>query len=562
MNSRIRFATCTIICCLLLAMVASVATAVPFKIYDENGPSVPGTGGSSWEMTYVGAVVGDTCYIGQTYRGALLWGIEQVGSPRTALLQEAIGWSDTVLNFDDDPAPPGGSRTNWSKCSLPLGNYIYSTSGYNDLRRNSAWNVDSQVTTPQGSWAPDCICTDGTYIYATQGSAGHGSANGTNIIYKLSVNEGTNTLAEVARFSKVTTPATRFRGVSYYNGNLYVCNANSTTTTGGEVYSVDIGTGTFTLLASVKTAAANHYECVRYGDNIYMVGLNGNLYTLTLSGGVWSLTSTDLLPTSSDQAPNPTLNLYGIGVKGDGTNAKYAWVSHRAKPGSISGWFSKMSFWDLDPWGGTPANLSAPRKNGYPVYVQAVVTAQGAAGVDFWVENQERTMGAHVLWTGAMPALGKLVTIQAPPFSKSASGEKTLTPTAVTEGATADPEVEPVFVTNKSMGLATGGAGMANDGLLVTICGKVTNFNWTTSALSIDDGSRVPGEAAGVIGVKTLKADGTTLMDVTNIGMAMADPPSCYAKVTGIARLEKLTDGTIIRRIDARSTADIVITAL
>jgi len=199
----------------------------------------------------------------------------------------------------------------------------------------------------------------------------------------------------------------------------------------------------------VKTAAANHYECVRYGDKIYMVGLNGNLYTLTLSGGVWSLTSTDLLPTSSDQAPNPTLNLYGIGVKGDGTNAKYAWISHRAKPGSISGWFSKMSFWDLTPYTGTPSSLSGINRNGYPVYATAVVTAQGAAGVDFWVENQERTIGARVAWTGAMPAVGNLVTLSAV-LSKTTSGEKLLTPITggVVEGAAADGKGH-IFVNNE-----------------------------------------------------------------------------------------------------------------
>ena len=523
--------------------VAFFDISLPKKVYEEQR-----AGGSIY---YIGAVVGDTVYTGQINGIAQLWGDEQIGTPPTALL--AKGATETGIG-------------NYAKCSLPLGGYIYATNGYYGLRRAAAWEtltVEVGGQTPLLA-APDAICTDGTYIYATQGSkTGAVNAN-TNVIYKFAIDHsgpaGTLTLLNTWSFGD--NSSYRFRAISCYNNKLYVANHKP----GGQIYEVDPGTGAFTLLATQPTAIVSHYQVVRYGDQLFLVGLDCNLYTYTLSGGVWSLTST--FPTG--YTGDATYGLFGIGVKGDGTTARYAWIT--GPPAGPPAGSPRMSFWDLIPGMSSMSTLVEDQTwDGKPVNVDdAVVTVLGPTVDDptmgllrgFWVENQDRTVGAFVDLTPAqaMPTVGNFVNVFGT-ASKNAAGEKTLTATYLEGGVTADPEVLPLFTTNKSMGLATGGVGLANDGLLVTVCGKATYCDQEWGQFYIDDGSGVPSDVDGVNGVKVLKADGSYMFGVPNYQELVYNGVPCYVVATGIVRLEKVGD-TIIRRIDVRSDADLVITAL
>ena len=203
--------------------------------------------------------------------------------------------------------------------------------------------------------------------------------------------------------------------------------------------------------------------------------------------------------------------------------------------------------------------------SGYPVWVgNAVVTALAsvdAAPTGFWIENQGRTVGAWVPTT-EVPTVGSLVSIKGSP-SKSASGERTLTPAEpIVQGAAADPVLTPLMMTNKTLGSATGSIGLATDGMLVKISGKVTGVSGA-QGFFLDDGSGVPSDTSPILGVKVVLANGG-FMDaegVNNWQMIFESPQPCTAVVTGVVRLEKIGD-TVYRRIDARSAADIVITAL
>lgn len=530
MNSRTRIwiAVCA---CLLLLVSATMSVADPFQIYGQEP-----FGGGTGSIYYIGAVVGDTCYTGQIGHSAQQWGDVQVNG--TALLNKS----------------PDGGLGNWAKCSLPLGGYIYSTDGANNMRRQSAWDVVSEPVLPVGQWSPDAICTDGTYIYGTQGSSGAGGPD-TNVVYKWSINHATNTLTLLGRWTQGTAANHRFRAISYYNGKLYVANHFTT----GEIYEVDPTTGAFTLISSKATAIKSHYQAVRYGDDIWVVGIDCNIYKYDISANTWTTMPTGL-------TGNTTYGLFGIGLKGDGTEAKYAW---------ITGPFSRMGFFALYPFQGTATNLADPAnwKQGYPVYTTGIVTAIGPVGTGFWIENPERTTGAFVAYTGTAPALNKIVTIKAG-ASRNLAGEKVLTltadPDALVVGATATTPIKPVILTNKAFGTAfdgvTASKGLATDGMLVRVCGTLTGHTYGMvdhPAIYIDDGSHVPSDVESpAVGLKVCKADGLTLDDpsdpVTNLE-AIASGQTCYITVTGVVRLEKVGD-KIIRRIDARSSADVQIT--
>ena len=194
--------------------------------------------------------------------------------------------------------------------------------------------------------------------------------------------------------------------------------------------------------------------------------------------------------------------------------------------------------------------------------------AAHAPSQGFWVENQSRTTGAFVAYQGALPAVGKFVTIKAM-ASKNDGGEKILTPIAaadaVVEGETADPGVEPLIMTGQSIGSSATGIGVATDGMLVKITGKVTGHTIGTEfpgAIYLDDGSSLSsGQPDPAIGVKVTRADGLELYDesdpVENIYAVVSD--TCYATVTGIVRIRKVGD-IYVREIQVRSGADVKIT--
>lgn len=473
-----------------------------------------GTGAGS--IYYIGGVYGDHCYTGQISHSAQEWGDAQVGG--TAIVNQSTA----------------GGMANWAKASLPLGGYIYSTNGANDMRRQSAWSATSEAVLPAATWSPDDICTDGTYIYGTQGSSGAGGPD-TNKIYKWSINHATNTLTNVWTVTQGTASTHRFRSLSCLNGKLYAVNHKA----GGEIYEVDCVTGVLTQIASVSSTALA-YQCARYGNDLFVVGLDGNLVRFTLSG-TWSQTAKWALPYPHDS----TYGLFGIGLKGDGVTARYAWITTP---------YGQMSFWDLIPGLSSGKGLAGLTwQGGFPASIEdGIVTAQFASDASFWVENKDRTVGARVSTGGAMPGIGNRVSITGTQ-GKSASGEKTLTATTVGVGSPQDP-IEPLFVTNKALG-----TGLATDGMLVKVCGNITgSITEPVVAFYIDDGSGIASDTVDVKGVK--------ISHVLSAGADLADiyesfAGGGYAVVTGIVRYDKVGSDPVTYRVDPLSLDSIVITA-
>lgn len=510
------------------AFTTAPYAAAPYKIYDQSGFLTTGSGNEY----YAGGVFDGTFYTGQITSSAQQWRDYQISG-------------NAMMNYTPEHVPTNAI----AKCCFPMngfpaaGGWLYIGGGGTGMFRTSSWasTTISQLSVPS-SYLPESMCTDGTYIYMSSGTTTQ-----YHRIFKYTINHTTGALALVTNWPVTvgTTTNTRFRGISYYNGKIYAVNNKGTY---GQIYGIDTSTRAVTTLAIVTAPTDSLYQAVRYGDQIFVVGLDDNLHTYQLSGTTWTHSSSNNLGLG---------DLYGIAVKGDGTKAKYAWVTHN--PG-------KVSFHALAPWTATPTNLEDPsnwtNNDGYPVYMSnAVVTAVNPTTVPkgLWIEDQERMTGAYVFWNGTMPAVNHLVSVISGNGSVTSSGEKTLTASSVT--ANEDYTAKPLFITNKSMGLATGGSGLGNGGLLVTVSGRVTGYNATSGAFYIDDGSGVPsGAVSPAIGVRVWKANGSPMSGVTNWFRITGSLPS-YAVVTGVVRLD-LAGGNITRRIDARSDADIVITAL
>ena len=551
-----------------------------YKIYSQTSELA---GGGS--LYFTGGVFDGKVYTGQISQCAQLWGDEQVVVPEWSYdYWDGTEWIPTPTTSQPSarvsmtqPAMPTG--TSWpnpvAKCSIPLGGWIYMAGGGTAMFRTASWwngtsqSPITQVNTPSGEIV-DSICTDGTYIFATTWSLATAwdlyyddnldppihaywpSPERFNKIYKYAVDHSTGTLTNVSGWPKTIAGTTAFTGISYYQGKIY---AVDSTPLGG-IYEIDAATGNANKLADFiyQNDKSDDTQVVRYGNQLFITCAAprcNRLYTYTLNGSVWSATSSIEV---TDDSGWP-LDVYGVAVKGDGTTAQYAWVT--AEGGT-------MHFYGLtDPWAGSATDLGAlALKSGHRVYAtDAVVTTIGADG--FWIENTDRTTAAHVIYSGAPPVLGHLVKVKGI-AGKTPGGEKTLTAdlTGVEDtGVAADPEVTPLHMTNKTMG-ALGASGLATDGLLVSVSGKVSYCDLNTFAFYIDDGSGVASDLPGVLGVKVLKADGTTFEAVSNYMNLVLPGLPCVAKVTGVVRIGKLPDGTITRQIDARSDDDLLITAL
>lgn len=526
----------------------------------------------AWNPFSFGGVFDGKAIMGQIMDGVYLMGDTQVGG--TAVL------CHTPRHIPNDDYTAKGATM--------LNGHIIGVTGYGDFQQSltagASLNWDAELGTiipfdPQGTGSlgirhkedPEgsgydaaAVVTDGTYLYAYSVEGANDA--GTSKIYKFSVNHAANggngSIARVAPFP-ITIPGTvsKISGIGYWNGKIYAAEAYN----GGNIFEIDCTTGAVTTLAlnvpvpasqSIGTGAGGATQgfgqIARYGDKIFLATENAYLFTWQLIGATWTLVSADALGlTTLTDYPGAM----GLAVKGDGVNAKYAWISSQGH----------VSYWDLYPY--SPSSVGDPNnyKEGLPVRVEnAVVTALGTDG--FFVESKERTAGAHVVWSGTMPTVGHLVNIQGT-GSKSASGERILTPVVrvapesypsagVEEGAIADPAIKPLFVTNKSLG-----TGLATDGMLVTISGKVTGIDYNTAAFYIDDGSGLASDFGEVKGVKLIQMpNGADLTNVTNFDMVIYGTP-CYAVVTGIVRCEG-TVGAVTYRVDPLNDASVVITAL
>lgn len=536
-----------------------------YKIYHQTSEL---TGGGN--IYYCGGVFDGKLYTGQNSQCAQQWGDEQVAVP----VQTYDTWDPGLQQWVPSLTTDFSARLNmtqpwmpvglygpyaWprpvAKCSVPLGGYIYMAGGGTAFFRTAGWWTGTEqpeitmLNTPAGEIL-DCICTDGQYIYATTWSPN--VPERINKIYKYSIDVA-GTVSNVSGWPVTVPGTTAFSGISYYGGKIYAVDGGSPY----GIYEIDAGTGAATKLADFvyPNYAGNDTQVVRYGNQMFITCAATEchkLYTYTLNGGVWSATSSFVIAT--DDAGLDKRDTYGVAVKGDGTSAKYAWVTAEG---------STIFFLGLtDPWAGSPTDLRAVEfKNAHRAHVSGVITATGP-GDTFWIENAARTTAALVYWNWleAPVTIGNTVTVKGH-AGRNAHGERTLTPivgTGVTEGAAADPAVKPLIMSNRALGPATGSVGLRNDGMLVTVYGKVTHYEASLDCFYIDDGSGVQSDLPDVKGVKVQKADTLPMIYVPNWDRLVAGE-TCYATITGVVGLEKLADGTTIRRINARSDADIKI---
>jgi len=177
---------------------------------------------------------------------------------------------------------------------------------------------------------------------------------------------------------------------------------------------------------------------------------------------------------------------------------------------------------------------------GAGVSLENVVVTRSSS-TDFWVQEQDRSAGVRVLST-ANPPVDTLVAFSGTLAQDNTSTEKYIdaTGSAVTTGASFVPV--PVRTGQKDIAgkLVTGGNGLPDDGLLVTIWGKTTQVAALgTPYFYLEDGSGV--------------ANDTTSPVVTGIKVTAIDPSygvwpystGEYWSVTGIVRLQKAGSNVI-----------------
>ena len=515
-----------------------------------------------WNVAGGGDRGGNPFLCGGVFDGNVIFG--QISNCVKMYGHTLIGWLDPPLYKTPDAI---GNDDFTAKCATVLNGYIYCTTGYGDIRQSVDWgDLGRYMPFNKTSTVPatdptnvllrkkvnndsSALVTDGTYLYAQDDNLGGNAA--TNTIYKWQMNHanGGSIVGNVSPFPKTITGYSQFLGICYYDGKIYAAEGMN----GGQILEIDTTSGVVTPLLSaanlLPNTGGNYGQVARYGDKIFVGTASGHLYTWQLIAGTWTLVSGYDL--HMDEFPSITRYVLGLAAN----SARSLWVT----TGGC------LRYYDLPP--GSAGSLKDVNfDTGLSEWVNdAVITAKAPAGEGFWVENIDRTTAAFVAYTGDMTTLdiGNLVTIKAM-ASRNASGERVLTPTlgadAVVEGAAA--ELKPLMMTNKTMGPVTGSIGLANDGMLVKIAGKVTGVSGA-QGFFLDDGSGVPSDSSPILGVKVVLANGG-FMDsegVNNWQMIFESPQPCTAVVTGVVRLEKIGD-TVYRRIDARSAADIVITAL
>lgn len=492
-----------ILLCLLLTAAPALLQAAPYKIWQEAGFNEHAAGPSG-NIYYGGGVFDDTFYTGQIQYGPQQWGTAPQSG--TALLNKAD--KGTLL----------------AKSATLLNGFVYCggmvTGG---IYRMSGWDPDTIVDL--GYTFAESLVTDGTFLYSNNSSV-------RNQIHKFKVNED-GSVSQVWAVA-IGGANNRFRGVSYYNGKLYVAehNAESKSPEGDRgIYEIDAGTGDYTRIATVpSTGGANAYQVVRYGNRMYLVGLDDMLRTYELHGSTWDLVSSDDLGVT---------DIYGIGVRGDGTRATHFWVTHLSR--SISYFILDVNDAPVVPVGKArtePDTTLLALKN---------VAVTALTGDGFFVQEQDRSAGIRVKWSGAQPAADALASLIG--TVQTDGHERVISAMSVTPGAAY--VAEPLGVNNGAAGgaAAAGGAGLPNDGLLVTVWGKVTAVDYGSPAFYVDDGSGVPNDTPNDFvfeAVPGIKVQSTGDFPWTG----------AYLKVTGVLRLQD-HDGKAIRRVDIRSWSDV-----
>ena len=177
---------------------------------------------------------------------------------------------------------------------------------------------------------------------------------------------------------------------------------------------------------------------------------------------------------------------------------------------------------------------------GIGVSIENVAVTRSSA-TEFWVQEQDRSAGVRVL-SSANPAVNTLVTFAGTLTVDNSTTEKYIDATgnAVAAGAAFTPA--PLKTGQKDIAgkLATGGNGLPDDGLLVTVWGKTTQvMPLGNPFFYMDDGSGVANDTTSPVvpGIKVTAIDPSYGVWPFSLGE--------YWSVTGIVRLQKAGSNVI-----------------
>lgn len=241
----LRFATAVI-----LMVAVMVAQGAPVNIWDVDSD----LGGSVY---YGGAVKDHEFYTGQINWGPQVWDIHGNMVAGTNIRHIA---------------------TIGSKCSLPIGDYVFFTHANGDgiYRINSDWETDFvEIPVNPDDTGPEALATDGEYLY-TNNDAERGKIHK----YEIDNEVGSFTLTEVWN---VETGLGRVRSISHHKGYIYAVDS-----VGSNVVSVAADTGDVTPLFSLPPTDKVYYQAVRSGDRIFVVDSNQQLHVYETDGTEWT----------------------------------------------------------------------------------------------------------------------------------------------------------------------------------------------------------------------------------------------------------------------------------
>ena len=259
-------------------------SADPVEVWTELGPDQVQ---SNKNVYYGGGVFDGLFYTGQLNYGPLAY--------------DSVQTSGTAVVHGYELAPTNGG----CKASVPIGDYIFwsSNDGAKGVSRlNSGWTGNVGPVNPGSN--PEGLTTDGTYLFTNSDTT-------RNMICKYSIANEDNSFSLTQEFAVTIDGALRFRGLSYYDGRIYVVD-----TSGNGIYEINASTGDYTLLGAHIGSGA--YQVVRYSDELLVVGLDDMLTVYDFTDGVLGAGTAYNLNQG---------DLFGIGVLGNGTDVTSFWVT-------------------------------------------------------------------------------------------------------------------------------------------------------------------------------------------------------------------------------------------
>ena len=472
-----------------------------------------------------GYVVGDNGTILKTTNGGAEWVAQTSGTTAklngvyavTALAAYAVGDGGTILKTTD-----GG--TTWT--ALTSGTTANLRSVYfRDIQ--TGWVVgDGGVTlrTLNGGNTWSVITGTGTANLTGVAALATGSGNPRDVAFDAAGN--LYTVDNIAERLRIYSPPDGVNEFTTKSVARFVPTAGSPAKPATPVVTAPVSTSSATQLSASWTATGAAYR--------YAIGVTAEDQGEYIVP--WTNTTSTSVTRTGLSLENGVTYFWYVQAR----SANNVWSDVGISAGTIVQAPSKIGLAKTKP-----NNASVTLEN----VVVTKLTLDEAMNPDgFFVQEQDQSAGVRVKWTGSAPPLNTLVTVVGTMGTEGP--ERVVNATSVVTGASFTPT--PLGVTNKTAGGSkpTGGAGLPNDGLLVTVWGKVTGIDFATTTFYLDDGSNVENDTPTAF--VPSKVPGIKVKSI----LATPFTTGSFYKVTGIVRLEQV-GSNVIRRLDVRSDDDI-----